>query len=125
MPAQAYREGLVALSLSFPPRVDLALHVNSTPFPRVIRITARLNVGGIARHVTWLTAGLRQFTTTLVAGRVPPGEHDMSSFVAAHDVKPVFIPEMSREISAKDIVTVYKLFRRFLAERPDIIHTHS
>ena len=28
--------------------------------PRVIRIIARLNVGGPAKHVVWLTAGLNE-----------------------------------------------------------------
>src|SRR5688500_11127193 len=32
---------------------------------------------------------------------------------------------MSREISWNDAVTVWKLFRLFLRERPDIIHTHT
>src|SRR5688500_10794937 len=40
-------------------------------------------------------------------------------------VTPIYIPEMSREISLNDAVTVWKLFRLFLRERPDIIHTHT
>jgi glycosyltransferase involved in cell wall biosynthesis len=32
---------------------------------------------------------------------------------------------MSREISLKDLVTVWKLFRLFRQERPDIVHTHT
>ena len=41
----------------------------------VLRVNARLNVGGIARHVAWLTAGLedRGYRTLLVAGTVPAG----------------------------------------------------
>ena len=37
---------------------------------KVIRIIARLNVGGPAKHVVWLTSGLREagFETLLVAG---------------------------------------------------------
>src|ERR671933_1473853 len=64
---------------------------------KVVRIIARLNVGGPARHVAWLEAGLRR--------RV--------------------IPEMSREVSPKDALTVWKLYRLFLRERPDIVHTHT
>src|SRR5205814_1621110 len=33
--------------------------------------------------------------------------------------------EMSREISAKDLLTVWKLYRLMLRERPDLVHTHT
>jgi glycosyltransferase involved in cell wall biosynthesis len=94
---------------------------------KVLRIIARLNVGGPAKHVAWLTAGLRDagFDTLLVAGKVPEGEEDMSYFADELGVRPYFIPEMSREISLDDAVTVWKLFRLFLRERPDIVHTHT
>jgi glycosyltransferase involved in cell wall biosynthesis len=95
--------------------------------PKVIRIIARLNVGGPAKHVVWLTAGLLEagFNTLLVTGKVPEGEEDMSYFAAEAGVTPLYFPEMSREISLKDGVTVWKLFRLFVRERPDIVHTHT
>ena len=40
-------------------------------------------------------------------------------------VTPRYFSEMSREISLNDAVTVWKLFRLFLRERPDIVHTHT
>src|SRR4026207_1129770 len=94
---------------------------------KIIRIIARLNVGGPAKHVVWLTAGLLEagFNTLLVAGKVPAGEEDMSYFAAEASVTPLYIREMSREISLQDVVTVWKLFRLFLRERPDIVHTHT
>ncbi len=94
---------------------------------RVVRIIARLNVGGPARHVVWLTEGLRDagYETTLVAGVVPAGEDDMGYFAAANDVRPHVIPEMSREISPQDVVTVWKLYKLFRRERPHIVHTHT
>ena len=94
---------------------------------KVIRIIARLNVGGPAKHVAWLTDGLRDagYNTLLVAGRVPEGEEDMSYFASDLNVFPRFIPEMSREISLNDAVTVWKLFQLFRRERPDIVHTHT
>ncbi|HEX6650672.1 MAG TPA: glycosyltransferase, partial [Pyrinomonadaceae bacterium] len=95
--------------------------------PRVIRIIARLNVGGPAKHVVWLTAGLNEagFDSVLVAGSVPEGEEDMSYFAEHAGVVPLYFPEMSREISIKDAITVWKLFRLFLRLRPDIVHTHT
>jgi glycosyltransferase involved in cell wall biosynthesis len=94
---------------------------------KVIRIIARLNVGGPARHVAWLTSALARegVDSMLVAGVVPAGEDDMTYFARAQGVEPVIIPEMSREVSPKDLVTVWKLFRLFLRERPDIVHTHT
>jgi glycosyltransferase involved in cell wall biosynthesis len=93
---------------------------------KILRIIARLNVGGPAKHVVWLTAGLSpEHETVLVAGTVPPGEEDMGYFAAEQGVTPRFLREMSREISARDAVTVWKLFRLFLAEKPDVVHTHT
>ncbi|HEX5966220.1 MAG TPA: glycosyltransferase [Pyrinomonadaceae bacterium] len=94
---------------------------------RIVRIIARLNVGGPAKHVVWLTSALQDevYRSLLVAGSVPPGEEDMGYFADEAGVTPFYIPEMSREISLKDAVTVWKLFRLFLRERPDIIHTHT
>jgi glycosyltransferase involved in cell wall biosynthesis len=94
---------------------------------KVIRVIARLNVGGPAKHVVWLTKGLesKECQTVLVAGTVPPGEEDMGYFANEMGVAPYFVQEMSREISAKDAITIWKLYRLFLRERPDIIHTHT
>jgi glycosyltransferase involved in cell wall biosynthesis len=94
---------------------------------KIVRIIARLNVGGPARHVVWLTAGLQNadYQSLLVTGVVPEGEDDMSYFAAERNVHPYVIPEMSREISAKDALTVLKLYRLFRRERPDLVHTHT
>jgi len=94
---------------------------------KIIRIIARLNVGGPAKHVVWLTSGLKDagFDTLLVTGKVPEGEEDMSYFADEMGVTPRYFPEMSREISLNDAKTVWKLFRLFRRERPDIVHTHT
>ena len=94
---------------------------------KILRIIARLNVGGPARHVVWLTQALQGdgFESKLVAGTVPEGEEDMSYFADEHGVEPIFIREMSRELSARDVVSFWKLLRTVYRERPDIIHTHT
>jgi glycosyltransferase involved in cell wall biosynthesis len=94
---------------------------------KILRIIARLNVGGPARHVVWLTAGMRELgcETMLVTGVVPPGEDDMGYFAHEHNVVPFVIPEMSREISPKDAITVWKLYRLLVKERPRLVHTHT
>ncbi|HEY0003462.1 MAG TPA: glycosyltransferase [Pyrinomonadaceae bacterium] len=94
---------------------------------RIVRIIARLNVGGPARHVVWLTAGLEgeEFSTLLVSGVVPDGEDDMSYFAEEQGVRPHVIAQMSREISYRDALTVWKLYRLLVRERPSLVHTHT
>jgi len=94
---------------------------------KIVRVIARLNVGGPARHVVWLTEGLKrpEYESLLVAGTVPPGEDDMGYFATEMGVAPVFVPEMSREISPQDALTVWKLYKLLRRECPDIVHTHT
>lgn len=61
----------------------------------------------------------------LIAGKVPAGEGDMAYFAANHDVQPVFIEEMSRELSFGDLIALYKIWRRLIIEKADIVHTHT
>jgi glycosyltransferase involved in cell wall biosynthesis len=94
---------------------------------KILRIIARLNVGGPARHVTWLTEALNdgEFESRLIAGTVPAGEEDMGYLAEEAGVRPIFIKEMSRELSLKDAVSLWKIFREIRRFRPDIIHTHT
>ena len=94
---------------------------------KIVRIIARLNVGGPARHVVWLTKELQtdDFKSVLLTGTVPVGEEDMSYFASENDIAPVFIPEMSRELSPKDLISLWKIYREIKRQKPDIIHTHT
>ena len=94
---------------------------------KILRIIARLNVGGPARHVVWLTRDLQrpEFESTLVAGTVPKGEESMNYLAEENGIKPVFIEEMSRELSPKDLISLVKIYREIRRQRPDIIHTHT
>ena len=94
---------------------------------KIVRIIARLNVGGPAKHVVWLTDRMRRrgHESVLVAGTVPEGEEDMAYFAAQNGVEPIYLREMSRELSAKDAVSLWKLYRILKRERPDIVHTHT
>lgn len=94
---------------------------------KIVRIIARLNVGGPARHVVWLTSHLNdaEFESVLVAGSVPEGEEDMGYFAHQHGVSPVYVKAMSRELSSKDIVSLIRIYRILRRERPDIVHTHT
>ncbi|MEP6944325.1 MAG: glycosyltransferase [Acidobacteriota bacterium] len=94
---------------------------------KIFRIIARLNVGGPARHVVWLTERLQndEFESRLIAGTVPSGEEDMSYFARQHNVEPIFISELSRELSAKDVISLWKIYREMLSFQPDVVHTHT
>jgi glycosyltransferase involved in cell wall biosynthesis len=94
---------------------------------KIVRVIARLNVGGPSKHVIWLTKGMQnsEYESLLVAGTVPPGEDDMGYFATEQGVSPIFVSQMSREISLKDALTTWKLYRLFVRERPDIVHTHT
>lgn len=94
---------------------------------KIVRIIARLNVGGPARHVVWLTEHLNddEFESILIAGTVPKGEENMDYVAEQHGVRPVFIEEMSRELSLKDVTSLFKIFREIRRQKPDIIHTHT
>ena len=52
---------------------------------RVLRLIARLNVGGPAQHVVWLSEALagEGFETLLATGGVPSDEVEMSGFAAS------------------------------------------
>jgi glycosyltransferase involved in cell wall biosynthesis len=94
---------------------------------RVARVIDRLNVGGPAKHVVWLSDGLNpnEFETLLITGTVPPGEGDMSYFARDHQVDTLVISEMSRELSPRDILVIVKLLFQFLRFKPLVIHTHK
>jgi len=95
---------------------------------RILRVIARLNVGGPALHVTHLARELdaRGYETTLVAGRVGEGEGSMEYFAEEQGVKPLYIPELQREISAAyDAFAVRRLVQLIRELRPDVLHTHT
>ena len=95
---------------------------------KILRVIARLNMGGPALHVAYLTAGLRErgYDTTLVAGSLARGEDSMAFVADARDVQIVRIDELGREISPlRDFVATLRLARLIRRERPDILHTHT
>jgi glycosyltransferase involved in cell wall biosynthesis len=95
---------------------------------RVLRVIARLNVGGPALHVSQLAAQLdkRGYETTLVAGRVGEGEGSMEWVAEQLGLHPVFVPALQREISpAADLPAVLELRRLIREIRPHILHTHT
>ena len=95
---------------------------------RVLRVIARLNMGGPALHVAYLSAGLKErgYDTTLVAGSLALGEESMSGVAERLGVPIVTVPELHREISPlRDLRSVYHVAELIRELRPQILHTHT
>jgi len=95
---------------------------------KVLRVIARLNMGGPALHVAYLTAGLRDrgYDTTLVAGTLARGEDSMGFVADELGIDVVKIDELGREISPfRDLLATVRLARVIRRERPQILHTHT
>ena len=94
---------------------------------RVLRVIARMNVGGPAWQVSVLTRGLDpdRYVTKLLCGEVEDSEAD---YVELRDPGlPVQrVPSLGREARfIDDIRSLRILWREIRAFRPDIIHTHT
>ncbi len=95
---------------------------------RVMRVIARLNIGGPAIHTVLLTHLLnpQRFASTLVTGQVSASEGDMSYLAREKGVEPHVIPELGREIHWRnDLSVLWTLFRLMRRMRPTIVHTHT
>jgi glycosyltransferase involved in cell wall biosynthesis len=95
---------------------------------RICRVIARLNVGGAALHVIQLTAGLnaQRFAQLVVTGVEGPREASLLPRARAAGIEPVVIPELGRELSARnDALTLARLYGVFRRWRPTIVETHT
>jgi glycosyltransferase involved in cell wall biosynthesis len=96
--------------------------------PELLRIIARMNVGGPARHAIRVSAPLaaRGWHTTLVTGRADAGEGELLE--EAHDagIETLVLPGLGRAIRPHRDLSVLRGLRRLLAERrPALVHTHT
>lgn len=95
---------------------------------RVLRLITRLNAGGPARHVVWLSRGLSKkgYETLLVSGEAAKGEDDLSALAAEEGVGLRQIRGLSREVDpladARALVSLRRILREF---EPHIVHTHT
>ena len=95
---------------------------------RILRIIARLNIGGPAIQAISLSDHLSRdgYKTLLVSGKVAPHEGDMSYFAEERGVQPVILPNMGREITplgdVKSLIDLRRIIKQF---KPHIIHTHT
>lgn len=95
---------------------------------KVVRIIARLNVGGPARHVTLLNAGLeaRGHDAVLMFGELDEGEASLESLARASGIRLACEPHLGRSIvPTSDLRAFVSVLRLLFRERPDIVHTHT
>lgn len=95
---------------------------------RVLRVIARMNMGGPAKHVSLLSGLLdrERYETRLLAGEVGPGEASMAYLAAEYGAEAEPVPGLGPEIrpaaDARALASLIATVRRF---RPDIVHTHT
>ena len=95
---------------------------------KILRVIARLNVGGPARHVVLLDRGLRArgHDTRLVHGSLAPFEASLEHLAVEAGVPTTHIHELGRRISPiSDVRALAHLLRLVFREAPDVIHTHT
>ncbi|MBV05700.1 MAG: glycosyl transferase [Acidobacteria bacterium] len=95
---------------------------------RILRVIARLNIGGPARHVILLSARIdpARYSTLLVTGHEAPSEGNMSSLAKSVAVEPRVVAGLGREISLwRDLLAWFRLYRLCVRYRPHIVHTHT
>lgn len=94
---------------------------------KVVRLIARLNVGGPAKHVTWLTAQLNpaRYRSVLACGRVEDNEEEMTTFVHGHGVTPQYLRWLRRSLGPHDLPALLETLALLWREQPAIIHTHT
>jgi len=95
---------------------------------KVLRVIARLNVGGPARHVVLLDRGLRArgYDTLLVHGTVGVGEASLETLADESGVPHLRVRELERRVSAlSDVAAFVQLVSIIFKVRPDVVHTHT
>jgi glycosyltransferase involved in cell wall biosynthesis len=95
---------------------------------KIIRIIARLNIGGPALHCIILSSELDKnlYESILITGKESPAEGNMYDLARSKGVEPLVVEALGREIFFKDdIRALIRLIRLIHTEKPDIIHTHT
>jgi glycosyltransferase involved in cell wall biosynthesis len=94
---------------------------------KVMRIIARMNVGGPAVQVSGLMRGLSttEFDHRLYTGYCSDDEADYIK-EQAPDIKAIQLDGLGRKVSPRaDFFVLFKLIKEIREFKPDVIHTHT
>jgi glycosyltransferase involved in cell wall biosynthesis len=100
---------------------------NSDKRIKVMRIIARMNVGGPAVQVSGLMRGLssNDFDHRLYTGYCAEDEADYIKGQAP-DIKAIQLDGLGRKVHPRaDFLILFKLIREIRSFKPDVIHTHT
>jgi glycosyltransferase involved in cell wall biosynthesis len=103
------------------------MHSQRSSQIKVLRIIARMNVGGPAVQVSGLMRGFdaQLFEQELVTGYCAADEADYLEKVAM-DVEAVRIDGLGRSIKPRaDLMALFAVIREIRRFKPDVIHTHT
>src|SRR3954452_17515593 len=94
---------------------------------RIVRIIARLNVGGPSIQAVTLTRLLepRGYRTRLGRGREGTNEGSMDYLARELGGVPTFVPSLRRNPGLGDLAAVRRLVSILRSDRPEIVHTHA
>ena len=88
---------------------------------RVLRVITRLNIGGPAQHALLLSKALAEdYETVLAAGRVGPGEGELTD----PEVPVRAVPLLRPVDPIQDTIALMRLRRLVTQTAPSIVHTH-
>ncbi len=103
----------------------------SEPIPadriRVLRIIARLNVGGPAIQAINLTRRLEShgYQTVLLRGQESSTEGSMDHLADELGVRPVYIKGLRRDLGWHDLRALWQVIGWIWRFRPDVLHSHT
>ncbi len=96
---------------------------------RVLRVIARLNMGGPAKHVGILSGRrmeARGYETLLVHGSLAPGEESLHDFAETEGAQLVYVPELAQPVKpGADARAFSQLARMIRSFEPDLVCTHT
>jgi glycosyltransferase involved in cell wall biosynthesis len=95
---------------------------------RVMRIIARLNIGGPAHHVSILSGRMdrARYRTVLLAGSVGAGEGSFDDLAERYGATRRTVPGLRPELEPlADLRALFALIGEIYRYRPQIVHTHT
>jgi len=95
--------------------------------PKILRLTNRLNLGGITYNASYLSRYVDdEFETLFLSGMLDEEEESSLYIPESLGLKPVFVKSMFRKISfVDDLKAIREVIQHIREFKPDILHTHT